>query len=83
MSHEVSQLIFPLPPWHSWVNFRERFTRNGVNCFPHEVWVGDKHALKIAKEEIPEVTIMYLIEDKYFQDIKEELKKYSKPFVPQ
>ena len=66
----------------NWGNFRERFTRNGLSHFPNEIWVGDKYALEIAKKKLPEVAVIKQVVNPYFQDIKEELKKYSKPAVP-
>jgi len=65
----------------NWANFRERFTRNGVSHFPDEIWVGDKYALEIAKKNLPEIPVINQVVNPYFQDIKEELKKYSKPDV--
>ena len=62
----------------NWVNFRERFTRNGVSHFPDEIWVGDKYALEIARKSLPEVAVIKQVDNPYFMDIKEELKKYSK-----
>ena len=64
-----------------WGNFRERFTRNDVSQFPHEIWVGDKYALEIARKNLPEVAVINQVDNPYFQDIKKELKKYSKPAV--
>jgi len=66
----------------NWSNFRERFTRNGENHFPNEIWVGDKYAFEIANKKLPEVAVINQVVNPYFQDIKEELKKYSKPAVP-
>ena len=64
-----------------WGNFRERFIRNGVYQFPDKIWVGDKYALEIARKSLPEVAVINQVVNPYFQDIKEELKKYSKPTV--
>ena len=33
-----------------WVNYQQRFMRDGKVYFPDEIWVGDDSALKIAKE---------------------------------
>jgi len=34
-----------------WVNYRERFRRDGEEVLPDEIWVTDDHALAIAREE--------------------------------
>ena len=40
-----------------WVNYRERFSRNGEEVLPHEIWVVDEIALQIASKEFPTVKI--------------------------
>ena len=60
-----------------WAVYRERFIRKNNFCFPDELWVGDKYALKIAKKELPEIDKINLVNNPYFQEAKEEIKKYS------
>ena len=38
-----------------WVNYRERFERDGVTVLPDRVWVTDLEALAIAQRTLPEV----------------------------
>jgi len=54
-----------------WVNYSERFCRNGKVILPDEIWVGDSEAEKIALElfSVPVV----LNENPYVLDLREEL----------
>jgi hypothetical protein len=40
-----------------WVNYRERFIRNGDEVLPDEIWVSDEYALDMALAEFPEVPV--------------------------
>jgi len=51
-----------------WVNYRERFEREGHSVPPDEIWVVDRYAHKIAKEVFNEVPIV-LIGDYYSEEI--------------
>lgn len=55
-----------------WVNYRERFTRQGETFLPDEIWVGDTIAEAMAGNVFPDVTIR-LVENAYFRDIRKEL----------
>lgn len=55
-----------------WMNYAERFHRSGVTCLPDEIWVGDKDAEIIAKKTFSG-RLIRLIENPYFQDIREDL----------
>jgi hypothetical protein len=55
-----------------WVNYRERFARNGEECLSDEIWVGDEDALRIARERFPEVSVR-LVKNPYFEDLQAEL----------
>ena len=57
-----------------WVNYKERFIRNNILHLPDEIWVGDKYALKIAKEYFPSEKIKFA-PNPYFEDIKSEIDK--------
>ena len=61
-----------------WVNYRERFIRNGDMRLPDEVWVGDTHAERIAHDELPEVVIN-MAGNPYFEDLKMELAAIAVP----
>ena len=55
-----------------WVNYLERFTREGVTHLPDEIWVGDALAESMAQNLFPSITIK-LVENPYFDDLKKEL----------
>ena len=55
-----------------WCNYKDRFIRDGVEVLPHEIWLGDDMALKIAKECFPS-TKLKVIENYYLKDLKKEL----------
>lgn len=38
-----------------WVNYRQRFIRNGTQVLPDEVWVGDNYAINQMALQLPEV----------------------------
>lgn len=40
-----------------WVNYRERFVRNGEEVLPDEVWVTDAYAKAIAEAEFPDLPV--------------------------
>lgn len=52
-----------------WVNYRERFIRQGKECLPDQIWVGDVHARDLARRLFPQVTIA-LHENPYFQELR-------------
>ncbi|WP_301102042.1 polysialyltransferase family glycosyltransferase [Propionivibrio sp.] len=56
-----------------WMNYPERFTRNGIQHLPDEIWVGDKDAEKLAKIHFPNILIRF-VRNPYFIDIKKEIK---------
>lgn len=55
-----------------WVNYQERFIRNGVQHLPDELWVGDEEAEKLAREHFPEITIR-LVPNPYFIDMQRKI----------
>lgn len=57
-----------------WGNYRERFVRNGVECLPDTLWVGDEIAEKLATDTFPETPVK-LVANPYFKDIYEALSK--------
>tara|TARA_B100002051_G_C16679803_1_gene609134 strand:+ start:78 stop:944 length:867 start_codon:yes stop_codon:yes gene_type:complete len=56
-----------------WVNYEERFIRNGERILPDEFWVSDKHAFKLANRYFPKKQIK-LVKNYYVED---QLKKIS------
>jgi len=57
-----------------WVNYQERFIRNGVRHLPDEIWVGDSYAKEIATEEFPEIPVT-LVSNPAFEDIRNQFQK--------
>lgn len=55
-----------------WINYRERFIRRDRFLLPDQIWVGDAFAESIAREVFAECPV-FLEENPYFLDIKEEL----------
>ena len=56
-----------------WVNYRQRFKRQGQWHWPDEVWVGDETAARIAREDLPDLK-QTLVPNAYFMDIQDEIK---------
>jgi hypothetical protein len=50
-----------------WVNYRERFVRDGEEVLPGEIWVTDDDALALAQSEFPDVTV-HLKPNLYLQE---------------
>ena len=57
-----------------WVNYLERFVRNGERRLPDEIWVGDSLAQTMACEIFPEINVR-LMGNPYFDELKCELAK--------
>lgn len=57
-----------------WVNYPERFIRNGVQHLPDEVWVGDEYAEKMAAMHFPDIPVL-LVPNPHFSDIKREISE--------
>ena len=57
-----------------WVNYSERFNRNGITVFPDEIWVVDTYAQKIAEESFPDTKIK-LMDNPYLSEIRQSLSK--------
>jgi hypothetical protein len=64
-----------------WVNYRERFVRGGVACYPDEIWVGDAIAETIARRELPEVAVK-VVANPYLEDMQAELQQVTPAHVP-
>ena len=62
-----------------WTNYKLRFYLNNKLIFPHEIWVTDKMALKIAKKELPKINIK-LKKNNYFEKKIKSLKKIKRKF---
>ncbi len=59
-----------------WVNYRERFIRNGVQLLPNEIWVTDVEALELAKHCFPDLPIT-LQHNFYLEEIVKKVKAHG------
>jgi len=58
-----------------WVNYRERFERNGILTLPDELWVADEYAKALACETFPDLCVR-LTDNPYLKDMQEQAKQY-------
>lgn len=56
-----------------WVNYRERFVRNGVEVLPDEIWVTDFYAKKLVEREFKNIKITQ-IQNLYLVNLVQEVK---------
>jgi hypothetical protein len=56
-----------------WVNYRQRFTHNGVERLPDEIWTGDEHAARIARACFNRLPIR-LVPNPYLEDLRIEVE---------
>ncbi|MDD2801783.1 MAG: hypothetical protein PHE96_10025 [Methylococcales bacterium] len=55
-----------------WVNYRQRFERNGIQHLPDELWVGDVDAERLAREHFSSIRIQ-LVPNPYFIELKQKI----------
>ena len=55
-----SRSIFSSTFLDHWVNYRNRFTRNGMEILPNQIWVGDETALQMATIEFPNTQVLHI-----------------------
>ena len=63
-----------------WINYQERFIRDGVQYLPDEIWVGDANAEKLAEAEFPGTPVR-LVPNPYFNDIRRQVADYQIAFI--
>lgn len=61
-----------------WVNYAERFIRDGVQILPDEIWVADQHAYFMAEQCFPSLPIKQLA-NRYMERLVETVRAYSRP----
>jgi hypothetical protein len=61
-----------------WVNYQERFVREGETHLPDEIWVGDELAENMARSFFPSLKIR-LVDNPYFEDLRRELAELIQP----
>lgn len=59
-----------------WVNYRERFSREGIEHLPDALWVGDTYAEEMARRLFPAMPIE-LVDNPYFEDIRADIARQS------
>jgi len=59
-----------------WVNYQERFIRDGVKHLPDEIWVADKDAEKLASKLFPNMPIR-MVSNPYFIDMQREISELA------
>jgi hypothetical protein len=64
-----------------WVNYRQRFERQGITCLPDALWVGDDDALALARRVLPERPA-FLVPNPYFEAMREELAALAQARAP-
>ena len=64
-----------------WENYQTRFIRQGIECLPDTLWVGDKTAEGLARSTFPETAIQ-LVPNPYFEDIRAALLKLERTMRP-
>jgi len=65
-----------------WVNYRERFIRNGETVWPDEFWVTDEYALGIAENAFPGKLVL-LVPNYYVEKQLRDIVHIKKPDVPE
>ncbi len=55
-----------------WVNYRERFVRDGAEVLPDRIWVGDEIALDLARQAFPGLPVQQ-VDNPYFADLRDAL----------
>jgi hypothetical protein len=59
-----------------WVNYAERFVRNGVQHLPDEIWVGDEEAHALARQHFPQTSVT-LVPNPYFARVTQEIARHE------
>lgn len=70
MSHNAQKRVVAF--LDHWVNYRQRFERNGIQHLPDELWVGDGDAERLAWECFPGISVQ-LVANPYFIELKQQI----------
>ena len=65
-----------------WVNYAERFVRNGETVWPDEFWVTDEYALEIAERSFPGRTVLQ-VPNRYVETQLREIARVDKTGAPE
>jgi hypothetical protein len=63
-----------------WVNYRERFVRNGEHVLPDELWVADEYAWNEATRCFPEIPVRQL-PNRYLEDLIKQIEACQRSFT--
>jgi len=61
-----------------WVNYRQRFVRDGIECLPDAIWVGDGYALDIARAEFPGLPV-HAYRNVYLAEQADAVRRSARP----
>ena len=59
-----------------WGHYRERFVRNGDECLPDAIWVGDEDAFSMANGLFSGIPVE-LVPNPYFEDVRDTVARFS------
>ncbi len=79
MEHEARHLArqvgcYSIAVIDHWTGYASRFSRNGHNVLPDEIWVTDERAMQIAGVEFPSIPVVQL-ENTYLDRLVNEVRK--------
>jgi len=74
--------IYSIACLDHWVNYEERFIRNGELVLPDEIWVFDDHALHLASGIFPDTNI-FLKQNFYLEHMVNLAKVEKQPKIPE
>jgi hypothetical protein len=65
LEHEARKIarenrIYSIAVIDHWINYADRFIRNGDQVLPDEIWVSDRYALEIAQSVFPTIRVVQL-----------------------
>ena len=64
-----------------WVNYSQRFQRNNSQVLPHGIWVSDKEAAILARQQFPDQWIQQL-ENKWLNELAVEVQNCQARRIP-
>ena len=61
-----------------WVRYPERFEIGGEHVLPDELWAGDRHAVALAREHLPDAHVR-LVPNVYWDDVRAAIEAQPAP----
>jgi hypothetical protein len=59
-----------------WTDYRQRFSRQGVEVLPDEIWVADDYAARLARAEFPDIPV-HQLQNVYLERLAGEVREKS------